>query len=128
MPADEAAQIKAITEELERFTEDAVVGITLEVSQGLQRSTPVDSGYARANWIIDDQPVPEPIGERGNPDKAAALQASQEAHILGYKLEQGPVYISNPTPYINLITTAVSIVVSISRAITRIEITGPRRR
>ncbi len=125
---DEARQIKAITEELERFTESAVTEITLEVAQGLKQSTPQDTGYARANWIIDDQPVPEPVGEHGNPEKAAALQASQEAHILGYKLEQGPVYISNSTPYINLITTAVSIVLSISRAITRIEISGPRRR
>jgi len=62
--------------------------------------TPVDTGWARANWIPSvGAPAVSPVGSRAAVDGGAAQQAAL-ARLLGYKLEQGPVYATNNVPYI----------------------------
>ena len=127
MPQSESAQIKQITEELDRFTEDAIIAITLELADEMKQATAIDTGYARANWIIDDEPVPEPLGPPGNPAQALSIQAAQEFHTLGYKLERGPLHLSNVVPYILNLVSTIKVNLAISGVIQRASL-GIRRR
>jgi len=85
----------------------------LDIVANLQRSpgqggTPVDTGWARANWIpVLGQPSRRPAPQPTNQDvsaAAAALSGQQEAAIAGialsYTLAKGAVTIANNVPYI----------------------------
>ena len=102
--ADEFLQVRAIVQSLERVTERAIVKITLDVTANLIETTPVDTGWARANWVpkigeTDDQPV----GNPGDAGVAAAAQASGQASIPSYRLEQGKITIANNVPYVPIL-------------------------
>ena len=127
MAEPEALQIKRIMDDLDRFAENAIIDITLELADELKMQTPVLTGYAKANWIIDDEPVPEPVGPPGNPISAASIQAAQEGHTLGYKLARGPLHLSNAVPYILNIVSTVKVITAISGALQRANL-GIRRR
>lgn len=93
--------INAIMKGLEDVAERAVRKITLDVTANLIESTPVDTGWARANWVPSigaSVSVPAP-NTGGGVGSAQAKQAAGIASVLGYTL--GPVvYVSNNVPYI----------------------------
>lgn len=101
----EDAQIKAIIQALEETAEKAVIRLGLNITANLIEDTPVDTGWARANW------VPAIGASRASPAASqptgamvqtqAALQASGQVGLLSYKLSRGSVFISNNVPYIN---------------------------
>lgn len=94
---------------LEGFVEQIVRKLTLDIVANLvaapsEGGTPVDTGWARANW------VPE-IGRArtttaGTYAQAAAGNASTAeqqagaAKILSWKLKQGTIHVTNNVPYI----------------------------
>ena len=45
------AQVRAVIRSLERLSERVITKITLDVTANLIESTPVDTGWARANWV-----------------------------------------------------------------------------
>ena len=49
--AQERTQIRAIVRGLERVTERVIIKITTDVTANLIETTPVDLGWARANWV-----------------------------------------------------------------------------
>ena len=101
--ADEKAQIRTILERLEDLTERTVIKLTLDVTSNLVDVTPVDTGWARANWVPSiGSPGDAPVGSRGSDgaSEAAAAQAAGRTAVLGYKLQRGRVFISNHVPYI----------------------------
>ena len=62
--------------------------------------TPIDSGWARGNWIPSpDAPVEEAVGTEGD---AASAQAAQQEGIAKVAGHQGPspAYVANNVPYI----------------------------
>jgi hypothetical protein len=68
--------------------------LVLEIDKELRRSTPVDTGHARRNWIPS-------VGQRGAP--GAISDTKREAgmqQILAYTLSQGALWVSNVVPYI----------------------------
>jgi hypothetical protein len=104
-------QIKAIVRDLERVSERVIAKITLDVVANLTDTgkpwgTPVDVGWARANWVPSiGSPVSKNLRDVPSTSaNAAAAQAEQRSAVAriatGYRLDQGKVFISNNVPYI----------------------------
>lgn len=72
----------------------AIKMLVLEIVRELKRTTPVDTGHARRNWIAS-------IGA-ANDLEAIDDQRAQAgiAAVLSYNLNQGAIWISNVVPYI----------------------------
>jgi len=88
-----------IRNELTRTTENVVRFIALGIDRRLRRNpsrggTPVDTGHARANWVPS---VGSPHSSVVDGDGA---HESGVAAVIGYKLGDGPAWISNNVPYI----------------------------
>ena len=100
--ARERREIRAIVRGLDRFTERAIVKITLDVTANLIETTPVDVGWARANWVpsIGAPVVKDLSGADRNVQSAAAESSSGQAAVLGYRLGRGRVFVSNNVDYI----------------------------
>lgn len=97
-------KISVIIAGLDRFVADQVRDLTLEITANLSEKTPVDIGWARANWIpavgqpnaivIDGNP------ERGDVAVALGRQSAGLSQIAGYRLSAGSTFVSNNAPYI----------------------------
>ncbi len=112
-------QIRVVVESLEQFVELLVPALALAITAALKRApseggTPVDTGFARANW------VPK-IGERfqglaGTRAEAelgqvsTAQQAEGEAELVSgiYDLARGVVHITNNVDYIRQLNAGSS--------------------
>jgi hypothetical protein len=99
-------RVRVILKGLNRLTEKVVTKITLDVTANLIETTPVDTGWARANWVPS---IGQPVIKNLPPSKpddsqvvagAAAEQATATAGILAYKLKAGKVFVANNVPYI----------------------------
>ncbi len=89
---------------LDEVTERLMTFLSVEITANLINDTPVDTGWARANWVPS-------IGSRNNTPASAearvenvpAQRATQQSSIAGltnYRIESGSVFISNNVPYI----------------------------
>ncbi len=138
-----APNVRIVIEALEALTERVVKKITLDIVANLtsapsEGGTPVDTGWARANWL----PVTGGVSRRGSPRPedaaagAAALAGQQQQLITaiatGYKLSQGRITITNNVPYIRRLNEGSSrqapsgfIQTAIAKAVTR-DIRGTR--
>lgn len=105
-------QVRAeqIKRELGAFLDKLTAKVALDVHANLVRApseggTPVDTGWARANWIprIRD-PVTAPVGARPPSGQTFVDTGAQEAGkaevATGYRIDLGPIYVSNAVPYI----------------------------
>lgn len=100
-------QVVAIVKALDQFAERIVTKITLDITANLIEQTPIDTGWARANWvpsigqdrIVSLQNIVNP-----SPTDVAGAKASQSEGIAsvatGFKLADKAVFISNNVPYI----------------------------
>ena len=102
MAAENQAQIRAIVRGLERLTERVMIDLTSEIHSELVKTTPIDIGWARANWVpsVGAPVVKDLEGADRNVAAAAAEQSAGFAQVAGYRLEQGRIFISNNVPYI----------------------------
>ena len=109
--ASETAQILAIGRGITQLTERSVRKITLDVHANLVEHTPVDTGWARANWVPrTGVPLQAPVGQPGSGGVAAAAAASSTgiAKVLSYALTQGKVFVTNNVPYIERLNNGYS--------------------
>lgn len=89
-----AAAMRAETANIIRF-------ITLGIDRRLRRNpkrggTPVDTGHARANWIPSvGDPFPGEV-----PGVSSSEHDAGVAAVLGYKLGDGPTWVTNNVSYI----------------------------
>jgi hypothetical protein len=93
-------QLAAITADLKRHLEREMVALAFEVHANLTHDTPIDTGWAAANWIpgfIDSNP-------QASPGAAAAGLAA----IAAYTLERGSIVIANPVPYVRWLNYGTS--------------------
>lgn len=99
-----AQQTIRVISELDKTLERVMTSLSLEITANLIETTPVDTGWARANWVPT-------IGAQNNTPASAearienvpaqrARQQSSTARLPGYKIEQGSIFISNNVPYI----------------------------
>ncbi len=100
-------QITLVMKALEGFTEHLIRKMTLDVVANLRKAgaeggTPVDTGWARANWIpsMGGEPAMTPSGTKESVGTAEASLAAGVGSLLNYKLLIGPVFITNNVPYI----------------------------
>ena len=88
---------KRMAAELERI----VKSIALDVDRRLRRSpeaggTPVGTGHVRANWVPSvGAPFAGVVAGNSSGPHDAGVTA-----VEGYKLEQGPAFVTNNVPYI----------------------------
>lgn len=92
-----------------------MVRILTNTTANLIESTPVDTGWARANWVPSlSKPVLRDVSAQSGEDRsqyvagAAGEQADGQAKVLGYKLESGNAYITNNVPYIGDLNSGTS--------------------
>ena len=98
-------QVTAIIKSLEKLTEKVVTKITLDVTANLISSTPVDTNWARANWVPTiGKPFEADLSSiKPSAQSAASARSKQRSAmgvVLGYKLPMGSVFVSNNVPYI----------------------------
>lgn len=113
---------------LDAIIERAAKALILEVNRELRRSgtgTPVDTGHARAAWIpaVGAPNLAEPVGTDGSLASAGAAQ------VMGFKLGQGMLYLSNVAPYVKRLNDgwsqqapALFIEMCIARAIATVKV------
>lgn len=89
---------------LRRAVELVIRKISLDVTANLIETTPVDTGWARANWVPS---VGTPFeGTAGSREEAEGgqinpgPQVAGQAEILRYRLSDGSAFSSNNVPYI----------------------------
>lgn len=85
---------------LKAFSAEQMRRLALDIQAGLVEDTPVDTGWARANWVpsIGD-PFTGLAGERGAVSEAE--QSAGTAEVVGYDtLDSGPIFLTNNVPYI----------------------------
>lgn len=99
---------------LERAGERAVVKVVLDLHSNLiaapqEGGTPIDTGWASANWIPETRRPTRFNGSRsGSPDAGAVAFARSEqqrglASVLQFRLSDGVVFVSNGTDYIGIL-------------------------
>lgn len=97
-----------VTAEFLRALQKEIKIIALDINEGLIDKTPVDTGWAKANWIPSiGTPFEGPVGARdsfdtGEQELGMAAVASQ------YQLSDGPVFITNNVPYIEALNAGHS--------------------
>lgn len=97
-------QVRIIVGDLDRFSERQIIQLSLEVTANLIETTPVDLGWARANWVPT---IGTPYDVNvGNPTDASDVgaarrkQAEGRQALRGYKLTRGTIFVTNNVPYI----------------------------
>ena len=115
MPVGNRKQVTAIVSDLNGLTARSVSKITLAVTFNLVEDTPVDTGWARANWVPSvgkrsrrpAQSFPGRTPE-ASVQAAAAVQAAGQVEALGYKLENGRAFVTNNVHYIRRLNDGYS--------------------
>ena len=105
------ASVRVVVKSLEGFTEKLITRLALNLTAGLIKDTPVDTGWARANWIpAIGSPRSTTAGSRAAAESGRldnSPQAQGQVEVLGYKL--GPaIHISNNVPYIKRLNAGSS--------------------
>lgn len=107
-------QVVRVIGQLEKFTERLIVKITLDITANLIENTPVDTGWARANWVPTiGRPDVQNLSNIEPTAQLAAGQATKQQVSLGgvassYKLRAGAIFISNNVPYITFLNQGTS--------------------
>lgn len=97
--------MRVVVTALETFIESIIKKITLDIVANLtaapgEGGTPVDTGWARANWVPQiGRPLDWTAGTRDNVTTAPQLAGAIDV-ATSYKLDKGPVHITNNVPYI----------------------------
>jgi hypothetical protein len=91
--------MRQVSEQFDRNTVDAIRRAALAADAAVVLATPVDTGRARANWLVSINSVDELITEKTDKGGAGAIAAGK-AVIESWYLGAGPIFISNSVPYI----------------------------
>lgn len=102
-----SANVQRVMNELNRFASRVITLIAVEITSNLIASTPVDTGWARANWLPSvGAPRSSPAGSRESVSSGA--QTSGLAQLRSYHLNRGAVFIANNVPYIGDLNNGTS--------------------
>lgn len=101
------SQSDRIAAKLTATVEKAAKALVLAITANLIAATPVDTGWARANWIpsIGD-PVSAVAGSRES--VSPADQQAGQAQVLSYKLAAGTLWVANNVPYVRFLNYGTS--------------------
>ena len=93
--------MEALAKAVERNTLRVVKRAAIAADQTAVLKTPVDTGRARANWLVSFG-APD-VRQVTSPGKAKAAREAVDKgrnKILGYRLGRGGIFITNSVPYI----------------------------
>lgn len=92
--------IRRTVNAVEAGAERVIKRLAFAINNELKRTTPVDTGWARANWVPSvGRPAEGVTGSRDAVNTGA--QSAGEARLLVYTLSQSPeIWITNNVPYI----------------------------
>lgn len=100
-------QVRIIVGELEQFTERLITRLTAEITANLIETTPVATGWARANWVpsfnspvYDRRQLTDTERQSALTTQQARQQSGLAQVVAGYDLNRGTIFISNGVPYI----------------------------
>lgn len=100
-------QTEKIIAQLENATGKALVGLALNIHGELVEGTPVDTGWARSNWLPSvGTPKEETVGKPGALDELA--KDAGQSEVLDWEISDGPIYITNNVPYIQRLNAGSS--------------------
>ena len=100
-------QTARIVKLIDKAVESVAVEITLDFTRFVIEDTPVDTGWARANWIPSvGSPVESPAGFPGEVQQSFQQQGVD--NVGRYSLSDGPLYVSNNVPYIEKLNAGTS--------------------
>lgn len=96
------AQADRIAARLTAHVEKAAKALVLAIAANLIRATPVDTGWARANWIPS---IGEPVSATAGTREAVspAEQQAGQAAVLAYRLSAGTLWVANIVPYVRFL-------------------------
>lgn len=96
------AGAERIRERLRKQLETIFKALTLEIDKELRKATPVDTGFARANWVpsVGAPHVGSAEVVRVARTVGSAEHATGVAQVLSFKLEDGTTWVSNSAAYI----------------------------
>jgi hypothetical protein len=103
-----------IHEALEKALSKIAVKLTLDIAAELKKTTPVDTGWARANWVPEIGQRPPATNFEGNKPSAAevsgqiATRSAKETALLSYDISRGDIFLSNNVPYIERLNAGSS--------------------
>lgn len=99
-------QVKVVVKSLDKFVGRIVQRLVLNVTAALRENpplgTPVDTGWAAANWVPSiGSPFKGTAGQRVRGNIDTTPQALGLAKVATtYTVKRGPVYVTNNVPYI----------------------------
>jgi hypothetical protein len=101
------AQKEKIIFEIKELSEKAAIKLTLDIHERLLLSTPVDTGWARANWIPS---INIPVRKAdGSPELISTGEQDKGAlELTRWRFSMGPAYITNNVPYITTLNEGSS--------------------
>lgn len=86
--------------ELDTTVERTCVELAVNLTAELTERTPVDTGWARANWIPALGAPQLLSGKPSGGDGDRIAQESGSLEILAFKLADGAIFVANGVPYI----------------------------
>lgn len=94
--------IKRIGIQLDELTSHLMQDLAFGIQGDLAEETPVDTGWAAANWWFGVGTPP--VGNSGNKGDVGGREAKQQstvAEVASYQIKSAqPIYITNGVPYI----------------------------
>lgn len=87
--------------DIKHWTKAQVYGVASKLAQSLYDHTPVDTGYARSNWVAAHEIVNDTVGSKEQVDNGrflsslAMLNATASVDVMSGLI----IYVSNPVPY-----------------------------
>jgi hypothetical protein len=97
-----------IIAKLDKVTGEEMVDLVFRIHGRLVEETPVDTGWARNNWLPSvGKPITEPVGEPGKPEPGVATRGLGEVGAAPSILA-APVHITNNVPYIQRLNAGSS--------------------
>lgn len=105
-------EVRVVVRDLRSFTEMLVKRLALNVNAELIRVTPVDTGWARANWVPNiGAPFEGTAGTREEAEAGLLNTAAQQSGLASvattYKLPL-EIHQTNNVPYIELLNEGSS--------------------
>ena len=96
--------IDAIVSDLETFTEQRIIQLSIGITNVLIVDTPRDTSWARANWIPSVGSAFEyDAPNEGDPALVASIAAAGQAELLSFKLSDQSTFVTNNVPYITIL-------------------------
>lgn len=110
-------QVDIIVADLDLFTRGEVIRLATNIDANLRENpplgTPVDTGWARANWVPGISAPYAGSGDNRDPSPGEVMARMKVAEqgmneILSWRPEDGPIFVTNNVPYIGALNAGHS--------------------